>query len=199
MKIRIAAFLTTIVGLTAAAVPSALASTAWDLRVSGSVAKIVTLPVGTIGAKSTQTGTLTISVKTDWVDSRATVDSPNIIQAGLSSDASQWKLQIAHKSSNPHQAQCRVKGLAGGVIRADGPDIDVANGQWHTIVCVKSPDSGSSTKVQVFVDGVAGKAYTVSRIGDVLPTRQPTAGGRSTVSDSDSLDGWADGFSMVTS
>ena len=180
------------------AVPAALSDTVIDLRIVGSYAPIVTLPVGAISATSSQTGTLSISMRTDWVHTRATKDSPNIVQAGLYNDANQWKLQIKKTWSHTHPAQCRVKGSAGAVM-ADGPAIDVADGAWHRIDCVKSADQGSTTTVQVFVDGVGGKVYQVSRIGNVQPTRVPTIGGKTTQPSGDSLDGWVDAFSMVTS
>jgi hypothetical protein len=180
------------------AVPAAMSDTVIDLRIVGSYAPIVTLPVGAISATASQTGTLSISMRTNWVHTRATKDSANIVQAGLYNDANQWKLQIKKTWSHTHPAQCRVKGSAGAVM-ADGPAIDVADGAWHRIVCVKSADQGSTTTVQVFVDGVGGKVYQVSRIGDVKPARVPTIGGRSTQPSSDSLDGWVDAFSMVTS
>ena len=179
--------------------PTALVDTLIDLPVVGTVATIRTLPVGSISVAGNQSGTLSISVKTHWVDVRATVDSPNIVQAGLYHETSQWKLQIAQAAAGPHTAQCRIKGIAGGDVLASGPAVDVSDGAWHEIDCVKSPDRGGMTAVQVLVDGLAGAVFYVPRIGDVRPTRAPTLGGRTTTADSDSLDGLVDGLSVTTS
>ena len=91
--------------------------------------------------------------------------------------------QIAHGATPAsHVAQCRVKGSTGAVL-ANGPKVDVADGAWHTVVCTRTP-----TTVRVYVDGLAGPLYTVST-GAVASTKAVTLGGRSTVADTDSLDG----------
>ena len=79
-----------------AAVPAALADTGTALLVVGSVATIQTLAPGDIGAAGAETGTLSISVRTNWVDTRGHQGLAEHRPGGLYNDASQWKLQIAH-------------------------------------------------------------------------------------------------------
>jgi hypothetical protein len=135
--------------------------------------------------------TVTAAVKTRWVDTKARVDSPNILQEGLYDSPAQVKLQVQHGSTPAsHRAQCRVKG-AGGVVLATGPAIDIADGDWHTVTCTKSADGDTRTAVVVTVDGVDGPVtYSSSAIGRVAPPGKLDLGGRSAVASTDSLDGW---------
>ena len=142
----------------------------------------------------------TATFRTDWVDVKARYDGPNISQQGLSIQPQQFKLQIAHgPTPASHRGNCRIAGATGQVL-AYGPKIDVADGRWHTITCIKSPDTSQGTKVVVVVDGVAGAAKWSKRpIGDVSPTGKIRLGGRSALASSDSLDGYikALSFSVV--
>jgi hypothetical protein len=133
----------------------------------------------------------TATFRTRWVDAKALVDGPNIAQQGLFAQAAQLKLQIGHSPvSSQHVGECRVKGTTGAVL-AKGPPIDIADGHWHTVTCIKSPDTPTRTKVVVIVDGVAGKAtWSSTPIGDVQPVGTVDLGGRSAVASTDSLDGW---------
>ena len=133
----------------------------------------------------------TATFKTRWVDVKALVDGPNIAQQGLYAQSTQVKLQIGHGlKPSQHVGQCRIKGSTGAIL-AVGPAIDIADGRWHTVTCVKSPDTARGTKVVVIVDGVAGKAqWSSSAIGSVHPAGKVDLGGRSSVASSDSLDGW---------
>ena len=144
-----------------------------------------------IVASGGQKLTVAVQVKTRWVDTKARVDSPNILQEGMYGSPAQVKLQIAHgATAASHRAQCRVAG-AGGSVLATGPAIDVANGAWHTVMCTKSRDGNGRTKVVVAVDGVAGPAtYSPSAIGRIAPPGTLDLGGRSAVASTDSLDGW---------
>jgi len=133
----------------------------------------------------------TATFRTRWVDVKALHDGPNIAQQGLSIQPNQFKLQIAHGSTPAsHRGDCHVAGHTGHIL-AYGPSIDVADGNWHTITCIKYPDSARGTKVVVIVDGVAGRAYwSRTPIGNVTPLGEVRLGGRSTLASTDSLDGW---------
>lgn len=142
-------------------------------------------------AGAQQKATLTVRFRTDWVDTRARTDSPNVVQQGLYAEASQVKVQI-QRGSTPasHRAQCRIAGTTGSVL-ATGPAIDVADGAWHTVECVKSPDGPGRTQVVVVVDGQVGAAaYSTTAIGNVQPGGAVRLGGRSSTASSDALDGW---------
>jgi hypothetical protein len=143
-----------------------------------------------MNVKGSQQAQLTVRVKTNWVDSKAISHTPNIIQQGRYVMPIEFKIQIGkgHHAAD-HRAQCRVAGSTGVVI-ALGPKIDVANGQWHTIECVKYTDGASSTAVLVIVDGVSGAtAHSPTRIGDVISSQPVDLGGQGSTANGDSLDG----------
>ena len=139
-----------------------------------------------------QEAVLSVRMKTNWVDRKALKATPNIIQQGLYVQPSQIKLSI-HSGLVPldHHAQCRVAGASGGVINAQGPkSIDIANGSWHTIVCVKFPDSTGGSSVQVTVDGVAGPVYRIpGLIGNMINKDAVDLGGQGPTANVDSIDG----------
>jgi len=138
-----------------------------------------------------QEATATARFRTRWVDVKAVLDGPNIAQQGLSIQPSQFKLQIMHGATPAsHRGNCHIQGTTGHEL-AFGPDIDVADGNWHTITCIKFPDTAHGTEVLVIVDGVAGKpGWSSTPIGNIEPTGMLRLGGRSTLASSDSLDGW---------
>jgi hypothetical protein len=140
---------------------------------------------------ASQEATATATFRTRWVDVKALLDGPNISQQGLSIQPSQFKLQIMHGATPAsHRGNCHLQGATGHEL-AFGPSVDVADGRWHTITCVKFPDTRHGTEVLVIVDGVAGKpGWSSSPIGNIEPTGMLRLGGRSTLASSDSLDGW---------
>ena len=183
----------------AASASAAVAATSWSRSWSPALALLIkgTTKVGyaslSLGmhAGANQKATATARFKTNWVDTRALKDGPNVVQQGLSTQPAQYKLQIMH-GPNPadHRANCHVVGTTGHVL-AFGPHIDVADGRWHTITCIKYADTPQGTKVVVIVDGVAGAAkWSRTPIGNVLPTGLVRLGGRSSKASTDSLDGW---------
>jgi hypothetical protein len=141
--------------------------------------------------------TATVTFKTRWVDVKALVDGPNIAQQGRYASAAQFKLQIFHGArASQHRGQCRIKGTTGAIL-AFGPKIDVADGNWHTITCIKSADGAHSTRVVVIVDGVPGKTlFSSTPLGNVIPAGTVDLGGRSSLASSDSLDGWISSLSI---
>jgi hypothetical protein len=165
-------------------------SPALSLLVNGTTAQFKSLALSFhVGAH--QKATASARFRTDWVDSRALKDGPNVAQQGLSIQPMQYKLQIMHGSTPAsHRANCHISGTTGHVL-AFGPNIDVADGRWHTVTCVKYPDTSHGTKVVVIVDGVAGPAkWSRTPIGNVLPTGLVRLGGRTARASTDSLDGW---------
>jgi hypothetical protein len=160
------------------------------LLVHGTTAGYLALPLS-MATLGSQKATATATFRTNWVDSRALKDGPNIAQHGLSSEPAQFKLQIAHGSlPSSHRGDCHLQGTTGHVL-AYGPAIDVADGKWHSITCVKYPDTASGTQVVVFVDGIAGKPkWSHTPIGAIRPAGLLRLGGRSALASTDSLDGW---------
>ena len=156
-----------------------------------STAVFTTLPFS-MNVYGNQEAVLSVRMRTNWVDIYARHYTPNIIQQGRYVQPTEIKISI-HSGAAPkdHHAQCRIAGSSGGVINAQGPkSIDIADGSWHTIVCVKYPDSTSGSSVQVFVDGVAGPVYHSSRlIGNMINTGAVDLGGQGPVANKDSING----------
>ncbi len=160
------------------------------LLIKGRSAGFVALPYS-YRTLAGQEAIATATFRTNWVNVRALWDGPNISQQGVSIHPPQFKLQIAHGATpSSHRGDCHIAGATGHVL-AYGPPINVADGRWHTITCIKYPDTASGTRVLVIVDGVAGSPKTSrTPIGDICPTGAVRLGGRSASTSTDSLDGW---------
>ena len=155
-----------------------------------STAGFTTLPF-TMNVSASQGLNLSVRMRTNWVDTKAVGDSPNIIQQGRASDPVLIKLSIhSGPVAKDHHAQCRIQGSKGVVVNAQGPkSIDVADGGWHTILCVKSADSASGTNVRVYVDGLGGLLVHSAPIGNIISGDPVDVGGRGPKADTDSIDG----------
>jgi hypothetical protein len=156
-----------------------------------SAAGFTTLPF-TMNVTGSQEAVLTVVMHTNWVDTKARTYTPNIIQQGRYVKPIEIKISI-HSGRAPadHRAQCRIEGAGGGVVNAQGPKgLDVADGFWHTITCIKFPDGAGGTAVRVVVDGIAGPVFH-SRvpIGNVISTAPVDLGGQGPVANKDSIDG----------
>ena len=150
-----------------------------------------TLPF-TMNVKGDQEAVLTVRMRTNWVDTKALSYTPNIIQQGRYVQSVEIKISI-HSGRRPadHRAECRIAGAGATVESAQGPaGVDVADGHWHTITCVKFRDGAHGTDVQVIVDGRAGP-LTGSRtpIGNVVNNDPVDLGGQGPVANKDSIDG----------
>jgi hypothetical protein len=156
-----------------------------------SAAAFTTLPF-TMDVGAAREAILTVRMRTNWADSKALDHTPNIIQQGRFVASVELKISI-HSGPLPgdHHAQCRIAGLGGGVIDAQGPkSIDIADGRWHTITCIKYRDGVAGSSAQVLVDAVAGPLYTSGTpIGNVTGTGGVDLGGQGTVANKDSIDG----------
>lgn len=156
-----------------------------------SAAAFATLPF-TMDVGAAREAILTVRMRTNWADSKALDHTPNIIQQGRFVASVELKISI-HSGPLPgdHHAQCRIAGLGGGVIDAQGPkSIDIADGRWHTITCIKYRDGVAGSSAQVLVDAVAGPLYTSGTpVGNVIGTGGVDLGGQGTVANKDSIDG----------
>ena len=156
-----------------------------------STAGFTTLPF-TMNVKGSQKAILTVRMHTNWVDSKARTATPNIIQQGRFVKGAEIKISI-HSGRFPgdHRAQCRIAGVSGGVANAQGPrGVDIANGRWHTITCIKYRDGSTGTNVQVIVDGVAGPMFhTSTPLGSVISNAPVDLGGQGPIANKDSIDG----------
>jgi hypothetical protein len=73
--------------------------------------------------------------------------SANIMQKGVATTASQWKMQVGRTNG---RAQCVAVGTGSATTYVARSTSSVADGQWHKILCQRS---GST--LSVYVDGVA--------------------------------------------
>ena len=153
-------------------------------------AAFTTLPFS-MNVTGSQEAILTVRMRTNWVDIKALHYTPNIIQQGRYVKAPEIKISI-HSGPFPgdHRAQCRIA-ASGGVVNAQGPrGLDIANGQWHTITCIKYRDGSTGTNVQVIVDGVAGPIFhTRAPLGNVISNAAVDLGGQGPIANKDSIDG----------
>jgi hypothetical protein len=120
----------------------------------------------------------------------AAVGDYDLIRKGLSSTTGgYWKMEIYPNSSHTQgQAMCQMKGSVAttGTFKA-GPNL--ADGQWHTIQCVKR-----ATSVSVVVDNTT---YTKNvAVGRIANTAQLTVGAKN--GGGDWFNGRMDEVSIVT-
>ena len=156
-----------------------------------SAAGFTTLPF-TMNVTGAQEAILTVRMHTNWVDTKALSATPNLIQQGRYVKPVEIKVSIhSGRAPGDHRAQCRIAGSGGGVVNAQGPRaVDIADGRWHTVTCVKYPDTSKGTNVQVIVDGIAGPmTHTATPIGNVISTAPVDLGGQGPVANLDSIDG----------
>jgi hypothetical protein len=72
-------------------------------------------------------------------------DGANVVQKGYSvGGVSQFKLQVDHRLGHP---SCVITGNKARIYRAE-PWVDVADGTWHDLACVRTPD-----RLSMVVDG----------------------------------------------
>ncbi|HET9518521.1 MAG TPA: LamG-like jellyroll fold domain-containing protein [Actinoplanes sp.] len=92
--------------------------------------------------------------------------SANVMQKGVVSTESQWKLQIG---ANLGKAHCVVVGRGSAVTYLVRSSVDVADGRWHRVMCLRT-----STQLTVFVDGMRRGSVAVPAslsISNNLPVR----------------------------
>jgi hypothetical protein len=93
-------------------------------------------------------------------------DSYDVVRKGLSTTAGgDYKMEIKRTSDTVGKLHCLFKGSGGRVNRV--ARVDVVDGMWHTLECVKTSDS-----VEARVDGrsytKAGSAGSISSSTDVM-------------------------------
>ncbi len=155
-----------------------------------STAAFTTLPF-TMNVTASQGFNLAVRMRTNWADTKAVGATPNIIQQGRVASPIEIKISI-HSGPLPkdHHAQCRIEGSKAVIVNAQGPkSIDIADSNWHTIVCVKYADTASGTNVRVFVDGVAGPLFHSAPIGNIISSDPVDLGGQGPKASKDSIDG----------
>ena len=163
-----------------------------------STAGFTTLPFS-MNVYASQKATLTVRMRTNWVDTKAVAGTPNIIQQGRITDPIEIKISI-HSGPHAwdHHAQCRIEGSHGVIVNVQGPkSIDIANGKWHTIVCIKAADGPTTGAALVLVDGVPGLVFHTKPIGNVISKAPVDLGGQGPKATTDSIDGQYTSVSYV--
>jgi concanavalin A-like lectin/glucanase superfamily protein len=73
-------------------------------------------------------------------------DGANVVQKGYSvGGVSQFKLQVDHRQGHP---SCVITGNRSRIFRAE-PRLDVADGTWHDLACIRN-----ATRLTIVVDGL---------------------------------------------
>jgi hypothetical protein len=117
------------------------------------------------------------------------VGSSNVVQKGVSTTDSQWKLQIG---AGHGRAQCVIVGRGDAKPYLARSTVSVADGGWHKVICRRS-----GTALTVFVDGVDRGHITVPAalsITNDLPLR---IGGPNFNTTSDMYHGQLDDVSAI--
>jgi hypothetical protein len=92
--------------------------------------------------------------------------SANVMQKGVATTGSQWKLQIG---ATQGRAQCVLVGTGSATVYLARSSGTVADGAWHKVLCQRS-----GTSLAVFVDGVQRGQTTVPAalsVGNTMPLR----------------------------
>jgi hypothetical protein len=110
--------------------------------------------------------------------------SSNVMQKGVATTDSQWKLQIGGVK---HRAQCVVVGVGSTTAYIAKSDIGVADGRWHSLACVRT-----ATTLTVYVDGRARGQVAVPATLSITNNLPLRIGGANFGVTSDSFNGWLD-------
>jgi hypothetical protein len=92
--------------------------------------------------------------------------SSNVMQKGVATTASQWKMQIG---ATQGRAQCVVVGVGSSTVYVARSTNSVADGLWHKVLCQRS-----GTVLSVYVDGTPRGQTTIPAtlsISNTLPMR----------------------------
>jgi hypothetical protein len=92
--------------------------------------------------------------------------SANVVQKGVATTGSQWKMQIG---ATQGRAQCVVVGVGSATAYLVRATNSVADGVWHKVLCQRS-----GSVLSVYVDGVARGQTTIPAalsIANTLPMR----------------------------
>jgi hypothetical protein len=92
--------------------------------------------------------------------------SANVMQKGVATTGSQWKLQIG---ATQGRAQCVLTGVGSSTVYLARSAATVADGLWHKLLCQRS-----GTSLAVYVDGVQRGQTTIPAslsVSNTLPLR----------------------------
>jgi hypothetical protein len=110
--------------------------------------------------------------------------SANVMQKGVVSTESQWKLQIG---ANLGKAQCVVVGRGSTQPYVVRSTVDVADGTWHRLMCLRT-----ETALQIFVDGLRRGSIALPAGLDISNNLPLRIGGPNFNASSDMYNGFLD-------
>jgi hypothetical protein len=110
--------------------------------------------------------------------------SANVMQKGVVDTESQWKLQIGAAAG---KAQCVVVGRGSTQAYVARSTVDVADGTWHRLLCVRT-----ATALTVFVDGLRRGSVSVPVTLDISNNLPLRVGGPNFNPTSDRYNGFLD-------
>jgi hypothetical protein len=116
-------------------------------------------------------------------------NSSNVMQKGVVSAESQWKLQIGEAKG---RAQCVIVGRGSAQPYIVRSTISVVDGRWHQVTCMRT-----ATGLYIFVDGVRHGVVAVPATVSISNTRPLRLGAPNLALDSDSFNGYLDDVFVV--
>ncbi|MEV6634497.1 LamG domain-containing protein [Actinoplanes sp. NPDC051470] len=110
--------------------------------------------------------------------------SSNIVQKGVATTESQWKMQVGETHG---RAQCVVVGRGAATAYLVRSSVAVADGKWHKILCIRAGGS-----MAIYVDGVARGSVAVPAAMTILNDKPLRIGGPNFNTSSDMYHGYLD-------
>jgi hypothetical protein len=116
-------------------------------------------------------------------------DGANVFQKGYSvGGVSQFKLQVDHEQGHP---SCVIAGQRAIIYRAE-PDLDVADGTWHDLACVRT-----GNRLSIFVDGAERAWVKVPKKLSIANSEPLRVGGKGADKGNDQFAGMLDNVFMT--
>jgi len=118
-------------------------------------------------------------------------DGANVVQKGYSvGGVSQFKLQVDHRQGHP---SCVITGNRSRIYRAE-PQLDVADGTWHDLTCIRD-----ATRLTTMVDGLE-RAWVMLPPGLSIANAEPLrVGGKGPGNGNDQFAGEIDNVFLTIS
>jgi hypothetical protein len=116
-------------------------------------------------------------------------DGANVFQKGYSvGGVSQFKLQVDHEQGHP---SCVIAGQRAVIYRAE-PDLDVADGKWHDLACIRL-----GNRLSIVVDGMERASVRVPPKLSIANSEPLRVGGKGANKGNDQFAGMIDNVFMT--
>jgi hypothetical protein len=118
-------------------------------------------------------------------------DGANVVQKGYSvGGVSQFKLQVDHRLGHP---SCVIAGNEARIYRAE-PPLDVADGRWHDLACIRDAD-----RLTIMVDGLERASVAVPPTLSIANSEPLRVGGKGPNKGNDQFAGEIDNVFLTIS